>query len=61
MVIDLAGVGFVDSTGVGLMVRLRKSSLRSGFKLTFEAPNENVLNVLRLLKIEAFLLQPPSP
>ncbi len=61
VVIDLAGVGFVDSTGVGLMVRLRKSSLRSGFKLTFEAPNENVLNVLRLLKIEAFLLQPPSP
>jgi len=60
VVIDLGGVAFVDSTGVGLMVRLRKQALRNNLHLTFSHPNANVLNVLRLLKIEAFLLA-PSP
>jgi len=61
VVIDLGGVGFVDSTGVGLMVRLRKYALRHNLRLTFDQPNANVLNVLRLLKIQEFLLSPPTP
>jgi N-acetylglucosaminyldiphosphoundecaprenol N-acetyl-beta-D-mannosaminyltransferase len=59
VVIDLGGVAFVDSTGVGLMVRLRKYALRHHVSLAFDQPNANVLNVLRLLKIEEFLLAPP--
>jgi len=58
--IDLEKVAFVDSTGVGLMVRLRKSHLRRNIALRFDHPNENVRNVLRFLKIEEFLLAPPK-
>lgn len=61
VVIDLDSVAFVDSTGVGLMVRLRKYALRNQVSLAFAHPNANVLNVMRLLKIEEFLLSPPSP
>jgi N-acetylglucosaminyldiphosphoundecaprenol N-acetyl-beta-D-mannosaminyltransferase len=58
--IDLAAVAFVDSTGVGLMVRLRKNYLRRNVSLTFCNPNENVRNVLRFVKIDEFLLEPPK-
>lgn len=54
--IDLTGVSFVDSTGVGLMVRLRKQSLRHNIAFKFSHPTPNVLNVLRLLGIDAYLL-----
>jgi anti-sigma B factor antagonist len=54
--IDLAGVSFVDSSGVGLMVRLRKQSLRHNIEFKFSNPTPNVLNVLRLLAIDAYLL-----
>ena len=60
VVIDLGGVAFADSTGVGLMVRLRKYALRQNLDLAFTRPNANVLNVLRLLKIEEFLLSKKS-
>jgi N-acetylglucosaminyldiphosphoundecaprenol N-acetyl-beta-D-mannosaminyltransferase len=60
VVVDLGGVGFVDSTGVGLMVRLRKQALRNNVSLAFAQPNANVMNVMRLLKIDEFLLSPSS-
>jgi len=60
VVIDLGGVAFADSTGVGLMVRLRKQALRNNLNLAFAQPNANVLNVLHLLKIDEFLLSPPT-
>jgi len=60
VIIDLGGVAFADSTGVGLMVRLRKQALRNNLNLAFAQPNANVLNVLRLLKIDEFLLSPPT-
>jgi len=56
--IDLEKVAFVDSTGVGLMVRLRKNYLRRNLALRFSHPNENVRNVLRCVKLEEFLLEP---
>lgn len=56
--IDLAGVAFLDSTGVGLMVRLRKQYLRQNIALRFANPNDNVRNVMRFVKLEEFLLEP---
>ena len=56
VLVDLEKVAFVDSTGVGLMVRLRKASLRQNVSLLFSHPNENVRNVLRCVKVEEFLL-----
>lgn len=55
-VIDLSGVSFVDSTGVGLMVRAKKHALKHGVRLAFVEPQANVLNVVRLSKLETYLL-----
>jgi len=59
VVINLAKVSFVDSTGIGLMVRLRKSLWRRDIPLTFTQPGEAVLNVLRHTKMDSYLLEPP--
>ena len=54
--IDLAGVRFIDSTGVRLMVRVRKEARLRGIQLKFIQPQPAVLNVLRILRMENFLL-----
>ena len=56
--IDLTGVAFLDSTGLGLMVRLRKNYLRRNIALRFANPNANVRNVLHMVKMDEFLLEP---
>ena len=56
VMIDLTGVVFVDSTGVGFMIRLRKNYLQRNLALNFCEPNLNVLNVLQHLKIDEYLL-----
>jgi N-acetylglucosaminyldiphosphoundecaprenol N-acetyl-beta-D-mannosaminyltransferase len=56
VVIDLAAVRFLDSTGAGLMLRARKLAQREGFQLTFAHPTPAVLNVLRFAGLEEFLL-----
>lgn len=60
-VIDLAAVRFLDSTGAGLMVRARKLAQRNNCGLTFTHPPEIVLNVLRLARLEEFLLTETVP
>lgn len=60
VVIDLAAVRFLDSTGAGLMVRARKLAQRDNCPLTFTHPPEVVLNVLRLARLEEFLLAAPA-
>jgi len=54
--ITLAGVRFIDSTGVGLMVRVRKDAQRRGLKLQFTESSPAVRNVLRILRLEKQLL-----
>jgi len=56
MNINLADVRFVDSTGVRLMVRLRKQARLCGIQLKFTAPQPAVLNVLRILRMDNYLL-----
>ena len=55
--IDLTSVTFVDSSGVGLMVRLKKNLWRRNVALTFHNPNKTVREVLRMIKLEAYLLE----
>ncbi|MEI6781931.1 MAG: WecB/TagA/CpsF family glycosyltransferase [Verrucomicrobiota bacterium] len=57
MQINLAGVRFIDSTGVGLMVRARKEALRRGIQIKFVEPSPAVLSVLRTLRMEQKLLE----
>jgi N-acetylglucosaminyldiphosphoundecaprenol N-acetyl-beta-D-mannosaminyltransferase len=58
--IDLAAVTFVDSSGVGLMVRLKKQAWQRNVSVVFADPPAAVLNVLELLRLSAYLLRPPS-
>ncbi|MEI7730755.1 MAG: WecB/TagA/CpsF family glycosyltransferase [Verrucomicrobiota bacterium] len=51
LTINLAGVRFMDSTGVGLMVRARKQADLRGIEVQFLAPSPAVQNVLRTLRL----------
>jgi N-acetylglucosaminyldiphosphoundecaprenol N-acetyl-beta-D-mannosaminyltransferase len=54
--IDLSNVRFIDSTGLGVMIRARKLALLRGVKLQFTGAQSAVRNVLRLAQVESFLL-----
>ena len=56
LAIDLSRVRFLDSTGLGLMIRAKKLSKRLGVQLQFTAAQPAVRNVLQLARLEAFLL-----
>jgi N-acetylglucosaminyldiphosphoundecaprenol N-acetyl-beta-D-mannosaminyltransferase len=60
VVIDLSAVRFLDSTGAGLMARARKIALREGGQLVFTNPPAVVLNVLRVARLDEFLLGVPD-
>lgn len=54
--IDLSKLQFIDSTGLGVMIRTRKYASRQGLQATFTGVQPNVLNVVRLSKLEGYLL-----
>lgn len=54
--IDLSSLQFIDSTGVGLMIRAKKNASQHGVKLHFVGTRTNVRNVLRMANLEASLL-----
>lgn len=54
--IDLSQVRFIDSTGLGLMVRAKKLSLARAETLRFVGLLPAVRNVIRLSRLENFLL-----
>lgn len=56
--IDMQGVTFIDSTGLALLIRTKKYGARQGMKVGFVNPREPVLNVIRLSKLEEYLLNP---
>lgn len=57
-VINLSEVRFIDSTGLGLMIRAKKLSLQREKTLVFVGLQPPVRNVLRLSRVEDFLLEP---
>jgi anti-anti-sigma factor len=61
LVIDLSGVRFMDSTGLGLMVRARKLARLEQVKLEFTHPQPAVQNVVHLARLEEFLLERKEP
>jgi len=54
--IDLSRVTFMDSTGIGLMVRFKKNLKRRDINLRFEHAVASVRNVVRQTQLEEFLL-----
>jgi anti-anti-sigma factor len=57
VIIDLSGVRFIDSTGLGLMVRAKKLARNGGANLLFTALPPPVQNVIRIARLEEFLLR----
>lgn len=56
VIIDLSAVRFIDSSGLGAMVKVKRLAQRHGTKLVFKKPQPAVLNVLHLSRLEDFLL-----
>lgn len=56
IVIDLAEVRFIDSAGVGLMLSIKKQGRLRGTEVAFLNPQPNLLNVVRALRLEQYLL-----
>jgi N-acetylglucosaminyldiphosphoundecaprenol N-acetyl-beta-D-mannosaminyltransferase len=54
--IDLSRVTFVDSTGIGLMLRFKKNLQRRDIRLKFQNATASVRNVLRHTQLEEYLL-----
>jgi N-acetylglucosaminyldiphosphoundecaprenol N-acetyl-beta-D-mannosaminyltransferase len=54
--LDLSSVRFIDSSGLGLMIRARKLAASRGTVLVFVAPPAAVRNVIRIARLEDFLL-----
>jgi N-acetylglucosaminyldiphosphoundecaprenol N-acetyl-beta-D-mannosaminyltransferase len=55
-IIDLSQVRFIDSSGLGVMIRAKKYAPRRGAEVRFAGASPTVRNVLRLSHLESFLL-----
>jgi N-acetylglucosaminyldiphosphoundecaprenol N-acetyl-beta-D-mannosaminyltransferase len=58
--IDLSRLRFIDSTGLGIMIRARKFAREQGIQIVFTHAQANVRNVLRLARMESILLEEPA-
>lgn len=56
LTIDLGSVRFLDSSGLGIMVRAKKLAQRHGTRLCFTGLQPPVRNVVQLARLEEFLL-----
>jgi anti-anti-sigma factor len=54
--IDLKQVRFLDSAGIGFMLRVRRMARQHGLTVRFVNPSEPVRRVVRLAKLEDYLL-----
>jgi anti-sigma B factor antagonist len=51
IIIDLAGLEFIDSSGVAALVRGRRQARHAGGELLLAAPQQQVLRVLSLTRL----------
>jgi anti-sigma B factor antagonist len=61
VVVDLADVDFLDSSGLGALVSGLKSTRQAGGDLRIASPGEQVRLVLRLTNMERVLIPYESP
>ena len=54
--IDLSGVRFVDSTGIGLLIRLQKKARITGAQLILVAPSHSMQSALKLMRLRDFFV-----
>lgn len=56
LLIDIADLRFIDSSGAGLMVKVKKECMRRDIELRFGGATDEVVNVLQLTRLREFLL-----
>jgi N-acetylglucosaminyldiphosphoundecaprenol N-acetyl-beta-D-mannosaminyltransferase len=56
VVLDISAVSFMDSTGLGALIRLRKAVESSGGTLVIQGIQPAVKNVIRMAQLESYLL-----
>jgi anti-anti-sigma factor len=54
--VDLSAVRFIDSSGLGLMIRAKKLAAGQGTELQFLAPAPPVRNVIQIARLDKLLL-----
>jgi anti-sigma B factor antagonist len=55
IIVDLAGLEFIDSSGVAALVRGRRQARQAGGSLTLAAPQQDVMRVLAVTRlVDAF-------
>ena len=59
--VDLAGVEYMDSSGVATLVEGFKSAHEQSKTFTLVAPSESVMKVLQLAKLDGIFEISPSP
>lgn len=60
IVIDLAGVTFLDSSGLGALVDIRRQALERGKTIALRAPGATVLRVLQVARLDTLFPIGPS-
>jgi anti-anti-sigma factor len=60
LVVDVSRVRFIDSSGLGVMIRARKLACQRGIELVFKDLQPAVRNVVRLARLEGLLAQEDS-
>jgi anti-anti-sigma factor len=53
VVIDLSGVTFLDSSGLGALIEIRKQALDRGQRTTLRSPNAQLRRVLEIARIDS--------
>ena len=51
-VLDLSGVPYIDSSAIGLLIRIAKEAKRRGVKPVLLKPTDKVMRILGLVRIE---------
>jgi anti-sigma B factor antagonist len=61
VVVDLSGIEFMDSSGLGALVGCLKTTRQAGGDLRISAPSEQVVMVLQLSNLDRILTSFPTP
>lgn len=60
VVVDLTEVGFLDSTGLGVLVAARTAALDSGRSLVIACNSERILKLFKITGLDAVFAMHPS-
>jgi len=54
-IIDLRGVQYIDTSGIGYMANTKNLLKNHGSELVIVCDNENILDIMRIIKLDTFV------